>query len=148
MLALFRELGASISLDFNQKSWGGGNGVVSQLHSQVAKLVGKFACDRTCPSTRWKLSIHLLLILFLALCLVLDAPAQTTTSGGLTGIVSDPSHAVVPAAVVELRDDAKGTIQTAKTDADGVYRFFFLAPGRYKKAKVCLDINRPSHGRT
>ena len=46
-------------------------------------------------------------------------------------MVSDPSHAVVPAAVVELRDNTKGTVQTAKTDGDGVYRFFFLAPGRY-----------------
>jgi hypothetical protein len=60
-----------------------------------------------------------------------DARTQTTTSGGLTGIVSDPSHAVVPYAVVELRDNNKGTIQAAKTDGEGVYRFFFLAPGRY-----------------
>ena len=46
-------------------------------------------------------------------------------------MVSDPSQAVVPDAVVELRDYAKGTIHTAKTDSDGVYRFFFQAPGRY-----------------
>lgn len=57
--------------------------------------------------------------------------AQTTASGGLTGVVTDPSHAVVPDAVVEIRDNAKGAIQTAKTDSDGVYRFFFLAPGSY-----------------
>jgi hypothetical protein len=49
----------------------------------------------------------------------------------LTGVVSDPSQAVVPDAVVELRDTAKGSSQTAKTDDYGVYRFFFLAPGRY-----------------
>ena len=57
--------------------------------------------------------------------------AQTTTSGGLTGVVTDPSHAVVPGACVEVRDTAKGTVQSAKTDGDGVYRFFFLAPSRY-----------------
>jgi hypothetical protein len=57
--------------------------------------------------------------------------AQTTTSGSLTGVVTDPSGAFVPNAKVEIRDSAKGTIQTAKTDGDGVYRFFFLAPGRY-----------------
>src|SRR5580704_211159 len=57
--------------------------------------------------------------------------AQTTTSGGLTGVVSDPSQAVVPDAVVEIRDTAKGTVQPTKTDRDGVYRFFFLAPSSY-----------------
>jgi len=46
-------------------------------------------------------------------------------------VVSDPSHAVVPNTVVELRDETKGTIQIAKTDGDGVYQFFFLAPGKY-----------------
>jgi hypothetical protein len=75
-----------------------------------------------------------MVILFLTFCSILEARAQTTTSGGLTGVVSDPSHAVVPDAVVELRDDDKGTIQTAKTDGDGVYRFFFLAPGKYTLA--------------
>src|SRR5262249_54021486 len=37
----------------------------------------------------------------------------------------------VPSAGVNIRDDAKGTTQAAETDRHGVYRFFFLAPGRY-----------------
>jgi Carboxypeptidase regulatory-like domain len=57
--------------------------------------------------------------------------AQTTTSGGLTGVVTDPSHALVPDAGIEIKDSAKGTTQSMKTDREGVYRFFFLAPGRY-----------------
>ena len=57
--------------------------------------------------------------------------AQTTTSGGLTGVVTDSSHALVPAADIEIKDNAKGTSQSTKTDLEGVYRFFFLAPGRY-----------------
>ena len=47
------------------------------------------------------------------------------------GVVTDPSNAVVPDADVEIRDDAKGTIQETKTDQEGVYRFFFLVPSRY-----------------
>ncbi len=70
-------------------------------------------------------------ILLLVPCRSNNLNAQTMNSGGLTVAVSDPSQAVVPGAVVELRDNAKGTIQTAKTDPDGVYRFFFLAPSRY-----------------
>jgi len=91
---------------------------------------------RSCgfASMRWKLPIQLLVTLSLVLCPTRDSHAQTTTSGGLTGVVSDPSHAVVPDASVLLRDNSKGTIQTAQTDSDGIYRFFFLAPGRYTLA--------------
>jgi len=80
---------------------------------------------------RRKLSLRLLAIAFLVIFSIRDISAQTTTSGGLTGAVSDASHAVVPGASVELRNNTKGTTQTAKTDGDGVYRFSFLAPGRY-----------------
>ena len=37
--------------------------------------------------------------------------AQTTTSGGLTGVVTDQSNAVVLGANVEIRDNSKGTTQ-------------------------------------
>jgi hypothetical protein len=60
-----------------------------------------------------------------------NTTAQTTNSGALTGIITDPSKAIVPEAVVRLRDVSKGTTQTTKTDREGVYRFFFLAPSRY-----------------
>lgn len=54
--------------------------------------------------------------------------SQTTTSGGLTGVVTDHSNAVVPNADVEIRDNAKGRGQSTKTDREGVFQFFFLAP--------------------
>ena len=76
-----------------------------------------------------------LLLVFLGLLLVPPISnlsiAQTTTSGGLAGVVTDPSNAVVPNADVEIKDNAKGTHQSTKTDREGVYRFFFLAPERY-----------------
>ena len=37
----------------------------------------------------------------------------------------------MPDALVEIRDTSKGTVQSANTDRDGVYHFFFLTPGRY-----------------
>jgi integrase len=43
--------------------------------------------------------------------------AQTTASGSLTGIVTDPSDHVVPGANVELKDNTKGTLQATKTDS-------------------------------
>lgn len=57
--------------------------------------------------------------------------AQTTNTGGLTGVVSDPSHAVVPDADVEIKDNFKGNVQSTSTDRGGVYRFFLLAPSAY-----------------
>ena len=64
--------------------------------------------------------------------------AQTTTSGGLIGVVRDPSQAAVPDAKVEIRENTKGTTQATKTDGDGVYRFFFVAPGNYT-----LNVSHP-----
>lgn len=76
-----------------------------------------------------------LLFLLSTLLLLFPLPnnlsAQTTTSGGLTGVVSDPSGATVPDAEVAIRDITRGTVQTTRTDSDGVYRFFFVAPGSY-----------------
>jgi hypothetical protein len=129
--AFLRELGAIVSLNLNQKSGSDENGVVLRLRPQVVTPVARSAWNHGYPSTRWKLPIQLMAILSLAVCSIQDSRAQTTTSGGLTGVVSDPSHAVVPDAGVELRDNNKGAIQSAKTDSYGVYRFYFLAPGRY-----------------
>src|SRR6516162_1657285 len=69
--------------------------------------------------------------LFLLAVFSNELPAQTTTSGGLAGVITDPSNAAVPDANVEIRDAAKGTVQTVKTDREGVFQFFFLPPGRY-----------------
>ncbi len=60
-----------------------------------------------------------------------DGHSQTTTSGGLAGVVIDQTTAVVPDAVVEIEDAAKGTTQSGKTDKEGVYQFPFLRPGTY-----------------
>jgi hypothetical protein len=57
----------------------------------------------------------------------------------LSGVLVDSSHAVVRDADVEIADTTKGTIQSTKTDHEGVYRFFFLAPGKYT-----LSVKHPS----
>jgi hypothetical protein len=73
--------------------------------------------------------------LFAGILLAVLAPrvlgAQTTTSGGLSGVVTDQSGAVLPTADVEIKDNRKGNVQSTTTDREGVYRFFFLAPSAY-----------------
>src|SRR5215469_16904797 len=58
--------------------------------------------------------------------------SQTTTSSGITGVVTDSSGAVVPDAQVELKQTAKGVRQNGTTDREGRYFFPFLRPGGRK----------------
>src|SRR5690349_4096171 len=60
-----------------------------------------------------------------------ESPAQTTSSGALTGVVTDQTNAVVANAQLEIKDVAKGLAQTTDTDREGTYHFFFVTPGRY-----------------
>lgn len=90
--------------------------------------------------------------LALAMCLLTaySGPlvAQTTTTGDITGVVSDPSKATVASATVELKDSSKGFKQEMKTDASGVYHFFLLAPGDYTvtaSAEGFRSSSRPVH---
>jgi len=72
-----------------------------------------------------------LFVVILAVSLSRSLWAQTATSGALTGVITDQTNAVIVNAEVELRDASKGTNQSTKTDREGLYQFFFLAPGRY-----------------
>ena len=67
----------------------------------------------------------------LAAVLVLEVRAQTTTSGGLNGVVTDHTGAVIASAEVVIKDINKSTTRTTITDGLGTYRFSFLLPGRY-----------------
>jgi hypothetical protein len=53
-------------------------------------------------------------------------------TGTVTGLVSDPSGAVVPGAQVHLEDEQKGYVFTATSDAAGSYLFRSVPPGTYK----------------
>jgi hypothetical protein len=60
--------------------------------------------------------------------------AQSITSGDVTGIVTDPSGAVVPNAAVTLTNVNTNAVQKSSTNAQGNYRFAFVTPGAYKIA--------------
>ena len=74
----------------------------------------------------------ILLTLLAGLCvLIAPAPAQTTT-GSIVGMVTDPTGASVPGAVVTVMNEGTGiaAIRTA-TDSSGNYVATALPPGRY-----------------
>ena len=71
-----------------------------------------------------------LLALSLSLLVALgQLPAETALTPGLSGVVTDPSGALVPGAVVQLR--GPGGEQRKTTDGSGQYSFPSLRPGKY-----------------
>lgn len=61
----------------------------------------------------------------------LSCLAQTTFSGNIQGVISDPTGASVPGATVHLRNIDTGVETVTKTSDTGNYRFSSLPPGRY-----------------
>ncbi len=76
--------------------------------------------------------LRLLAFLFLFLPLVPNVKAQTTTTGDITGTVTDSSKSAVASADVELVSATKGAALKTTTNAAGVFRFSLLEPGEYK----------------
>ncbi len=67
----------------------------------------------------------------LAAMLCVPALAQTT-SGSVTGQITDPSGAAVPNATVNLIEKATGTVRTIQTNGSGEYTFPDVAIGTYE----------------
>jgi hypothetical protein len=63
--------------------------------------------------------------------LTVSLPAQSIY-GTLTGIVSDPSQAVVAGATIKLVDESSGSQRDTVTNSDGYYTFVSVPPGAYE----------------
>lgn len=72
----------------------------------------------------------------IALLVVLFAPhaalAQSATSGAVTGIVTDPSAAVISGAAIELVNKETNAALQTTTNTSGQYSFTGVRPGSYK----------------
>jgi hypothetical protein len=68
---------------------------------------------------------------FLLLLLIAVSAAAQSITGALSGLVSDPSQAVVANASVVLRNTATGAERTATTNDAGRFFFASLQPGGY-----------------
>jgi hypothetical protein len=60
------------------------------------------------------------------------SPAQSITTGDITGTVTDQTGASVPNAAVTLTNTGTNSSQKTATNAEGTYRFAFLPSGTYK----------------
>ena len=77
-----------------------------------------------------KIIMRLFATLFAVMLCGLFAAAQTT-SGTITGRVTDTSGAVIPEASVQLVEQQTKVSQAAKTSADGSFVFPVVQPGTY-----------------
>ncbi len=67
-----------------------------------------------------------------AILLLISAGAWAQLyTGSVTGVVLDPTQAVIPGVAVQLTDTEKGFTYEAKTDVTGRYLFRNLPPGTY-----------------
>ena len=76
----------------------------------------------------------LLIALCISMLLLVAGPAAWAQAGrgSISGLVADPSGAIVPGAKVTALDHATGTSQSTVTTAAGLYSFISLNPGTYE----------------
>ncbi len=72
---------------------------------------------------RYKLVRTIVTAMFCLVLFVIHASAQTTGSTSLSGVVADPSGAVVPGATVEIRNPVSQLTRSTTTDSAGHFSF-------------------------
>jgi len=76
-----------------------------------------------------KLGLQVVLVLIGAL--FMNANAQTTTLGSISGTIRDEKGAVVPNAEVSIQEEGTQSVRTVSADDNGFYLVTGLRPGRY-----------------
>jgi hypothetical protein len=71
-------------------------------------------------------------ILLLAVLALTPIAFGQAGNGGISGLVSDPSGAVVPGATITVQNPATGVKQSTVSTGAGLYSFPSLSPGLYK----------------
>lgn len=80
----------------------------------------------------WKRLFALAVVAVLAFSQVPTMQSQTAALGSISGIVRDPSGAVVPNATALVTNTGTGATRTTTSDSQGHYLVNFLQPGMYE----------------
>ena len=97
----------------------------------------------TRPRYRW-ISYSILAFVF---ALSGSAPAQTASTGALTGLTFGPSGSVVSGVMVQLVDSVNGRSESTISDENGRFSFVLLPPGSYEVKSSKLDFVPLSSGK-
>ena len=73
-----------------------------------------------------------ILILGLLMTVLAGIAAGQTTFGTITGIVTDPTGALIPSVPVTVTNEDTGVSKQVMTQENGVYTILDLQPGSYK----------------
>jgi hypothetical protein len=77
--------------------------------------------------------------------MAIPAVAQSLTSGDVTGLVTDPSGAIIRNAQVQLKSNQTGATNNATTNGQGTYRFSLLNPGTYTVTATAPGFQTTEH---
>ncbi len=81
-----------------------------------------------------------------ALMVWLNAPvAAQETRGSIEGVVKDTSGAMLPGVTVEAKNLGSGSVSTAVSGTDGIYRFPALPPGSYQVTSTLNGFQTTRH---
>src|SRR5579864_1198846 len=78
-----------------------------------------------------KSTLSIVLLLLAVTCQMCLAQVE---QGAISGVVTDPSGALIPKAKVTATNDATGVTATSETTAEGYYKIPYLLPGSYNVA--------------
>jgi hypothetical protein len=93
-------------------------------------LVAKKEAVMRYQNGRCELALKLGLLLWLiSFSLSVSAVAQVETTSRISGIVKDPSGAVVPGAAVTVKNENTGASRQSVTDSSGFYSIVSVLPG-------------------
>jgi hypothetical protein len=73
---------------------------------------------------------HLVLLLVVLMAAV-SVGAQTSTTGDIAGVVTDPTAAVISGVPITLKNVDTGKLAATTTNGQGSYNFSLLQPGKY-----------------
>jgi hypothetical protein len=89
-------------------------------------------------------TVNLSCVLFLMLTMSAIAFGQSTTSGAIGGVVTNPNKEVVPGATVTVLNNGTNKEDTGTADDQGSFRIGNLQPGSYTVTIQWLGI-QPLH---
>lgn len=106
---------------------------VQASRSLRVKIAGMSHLSEPVHMQRYKInrpSIIALIVCGVNLLFGQNAVSQTT-SGTISGVISDPNGAVLPRAAVTITQTQRNVTQTGVTNDQGSFRFLQLPPGTY-----------------